>query len=125
MQAISSTKGVTLGEIASAVSLSQATVSSILDRLEKRELISRERSTIDKRRVHAYLTDQGLQVLRDAPMPLQEQFARQFADLQDWEQSMITSALQRVACMMDADHIDASPILDVGTLDRPIAPPQD
>ncbi len=124
MQAISSTKGVTLGEIASAVSLSQATVSSILDRLEKRELISRERSTVDKRRVHAYLTDQGLQVLRDAPLPLQEQFARQFADLQDWEQSMITSALQRVACMMDADHIDASPILDVGTLDRPIDPPK-
>ena len=122
MQAISSTEGVTLGEIASTVSLSQATVSSILDRLEKRELISRERSTVDKRRVHVYLTNRGLQVLRDAPLPLQEQFARQFSDLQEWEQSMIISALQRVAHMMDADHIDASPILDVGSLDRPIEP---
>ncbi len=28
------------------------------------------------------------------------------------------AALQRVAYMMDAQHIDASPILDVGTLDR-------
>ena len=122
MQAISSTRGVTLGEIANTVSLSQATVSSILDRLEKRGLITRERSTVDKRRVHAYLTDQGLGVLRDAPLPLQAQFARQFAELQEWEQSMIISALQRVAHMMDADHIDASPILDVGTLDRPGEP---
>ncbi|MCB1687460.1 MAG: MarR family transcriptional regulator [Halioglobus sp.] len=118
MQAIDNTEGVTLGEIATTVSLSQATVSSILDRLEKRGLIARERSTVDKRRVHAYLTAQGLQVLKDAPLPLQDQFARQFADLQEWEQGMIISALQRVAHMMDAHHIDASPILDVGTLDR-------
>lgn len=119
MQAIHNTEGVTLGEIASAVSLSQATVSSILDRLEKRELIMRKRSTVDKRRVHAYLSEKGQQVLRDAPLPLQDQFARQFAELQEWEQSMIISSLQRVAHMMDAEHIDASPILDVGTLDRP------
>jgi DNA-binding MarR family transcriptional regulator len=119
MQAISNTEGATLGEIATSVSLSQATVSSILDRLEKRGLIARERSTVDKRRVHAHLTDQGLQVLREAPLPLQEQFARQFDDLQEWEQSMIICALQRVANMMDADHIDASPILEIGTLDSP------
>ena len=31
---------------------------------------------------------------------------------------MIISSLQRVAQMMDAQHIDASPILDVGILDR-------
>ena len=122
LQAINSTKGVTLSEIAHSVSLSQATVSSILDRLEKRELITRERSTVDKRRVHAYLTEYGRQVLRDAPLPLQEQFTRQFSALEEWEQSMIISALQRVAMMMDADHIDASPILDVGTLDRPVEP---
>jgi hypothetical protein len=33
---------------------------------------------------------------------------------------MIISALQRVAQMMDAQHIDASPVLDVGVLDRHI-----
>lgn len=31
---------------------------------------------------------------------------------------MIISSLQRIARMMDARHIDASPVLDVGTLDR-------
>lgn len=122
MQAISNTEGVTLGEVASAVSLSQATVSSILERLEKRGLISRERSTVDKRRVHAYLTEEGAAVLSAAPLPLQDQFARQFAELQEWEQTMIISSLQRVAHMMDAEHIDASPILDVGTLDRVAKP---
>jgi hypothetical protein len=31
---------------------------------------------------------------------------------------MIISSLQRVAQMMDAQHIDASPVLDIGKLDR-------
>ena len=68
--------------------------------------------------MHAYLTDQATDVLKEAPIPLQDHFARQFGDLQEWEQTMIISSLQRVAQMMDAEHIDASPVLDVGILDR-------
>lgn len=109
---------VTIGEIANEMSLSQATVTTILDRLEKRGLVFRERSKEDKRKVHAYLTDAAAETLRDAPVPLQDQFTRQFGDLQEWEQTMIISALQRVAQMMDAQHIDASPVLDIGILDR-------
>ncbi len=109
---------VTIGELANEVSLSQATVTTILDRLEKRGYVYRERSKEDKRKVHAYLTDEAYDTLKDAPIPLQEHFARQFGDLQEWEQTMIISSLQRVAQMMDAQHIDASPVLDIGKLDR-------
>jgi hypothetical protein len=86
--------------------------------LEKRELVYRQRSETDKRKVHAFLTDAALEILKNAPIPLQEQFTRQFGDLQDWEQTMIISALKRVAQMMDAQHIDAAPVLDIGLLDR-------
>lgn len=108
----------TIGELANDISLSQATVTTILDRLEKRKLVFRERSTTDKRKVHAGLTDEGVEILKKAPIPLQDQFTKQFSDLKEWEQTMIISSLQRVAQMMDAQHIDASPFLDVGTLDR-------
>ena len=118
MQAIREKGQVTIGALAKEISLSQATVTTILDRLEKRGLVYRERSSEDKRKVHAYLTDKGLDFIRDAPTPLQEHFVRQFRDLREWEQSMIISSLQRVALMMDAEHIDASPVLDVGDLDR-------
>lgn len=118
MQTIRDKGQVTIGELASEVSLSQATVTTILDRLEKRKLVYRQRSETDKRKVHAYLTDEAVEILKNAPIPLQEQFTRQFSDLQEWEQTMIISALKRVAQMMDAQHIDASPVLDVGMLDR-------
>ncbi len=118
LRAIHDQGEVTIGEIANEVSLSQATVTTILDRLEKRELVYRVRSNRDKRKVHAYLTEAGRDLLQNAPLPLQEHFIRQFKDLKNWEQTMILSSLQRVVQMMDAQHLDAAPMLDVGDLDR-------
>lgn len=118
LQTIRDKGQVTIGELANEISLSQATVTTILDRLEKRNLIYRERSKEDKRKVHAFLMEEGINVLKDAPIPLQDQFSSQFNVLQEWEQTMIISSLQRIAQMMDAQHIDASPVLDLGVLDR-------
>jgi len=105
---------VTIGELAQEMSLSQATVTTILDRLEKRGLVYRQRSQTDKRKVHAYLTETAT----ETPIPLQDRFTREFSKLDEWEQAMIMSAIKRVAQMMDAQHIDASPVLDIGLLDR-------
>jgi len=118
LQTIRDNGDATIGALASEISLSQATVTTILDRLEKRGFIYRERSKEDKRKVHAHLTETGIEILKDAPIPLQEQFSSQFEMLQQWEQTMIIASLQRVAQMMDAQNIDAAPVLDIGTLDR-------
>ena len=118
LQTIRNKGQVTIGELANAISLSQATITTILDRLEKRELVYRVRSTEDKRKVHAHLTEAATEILKTAPVPLQEHFTRQFLELHDWEQTTIISSLQRIGHMMDAQHIDASPVLDLGALDR-------
>ena len=118
LQSIQNMGEVSIGEISKKISLSQATVTSILDRLVDKGLVYRERSTEDKRKVHAYLTEDAVALIKDAPAPLQEQFTKQFRALNEWEQSMMISSLQRIAQMMDAEEIDASPVLDLGILDR-------
>ena len=118
LQAIRAHGEITMGDIAAEVSLSQATITTILDRLEARSLVTRERGSTDKRRVYARLTSAGEAVLKEAPEPLQETFVRRFGELADWEQSQIISAVERIATMMDAADIDASPVLDVGAIDR-------
>jgi DNA-binding MarR family transcriptional regulator len=118
LQLIRSQPGGTVKELADAMSLSQATVTSIMDRLESRGLIVRVRSQTDKRKIHPQLTDSGSALLDTAPTPLQDSFVRKFDQLQSWEQHMIIASLQRVAEMMDAEAIDASPFLDIGSLDR-------
>ena len=107
----------TIGTIAERVSLSVATVTAILDRLERQVLISRRRSDQDRRRVYAFLTPIGKDRLKNAPPALQYEFVDAFNALDDWEQSYITAAFQRVAQMMNAEAIEASPLLAV----QPIA----
>jgi DNA-binding MarR family transcriptional regulator len=104
----------TVTEIARHVSLSQATVTTILNRLEAKGLVRRVRSTADKRRVNINLTDPGRELLVAAPQPLQDSFTDRFSALDDWEQHMIVAALERVATMMDAADLDAAPLLVPG-----------
>lgn len=118
LQLIRSQKQATVRELSDAMSLSQATVTSIMDRLESRGLVTRIRSAKDKRKVHPQLTVEGEAILAKAPAPMQDSFVRKFDQLSSWEQHMIIASLQRVAEMMDASDIDASPFLDIGSLDR-------
>lgn len=118
LQAIRRSGAVPTGEVARKVNLSQATVTLILDRLESRGLVHRVRSEQDKRKVNVSLTEEGQGVVDGSPTPLQANFVERFRELHDWERGMIIAALQRVAQMMDAESIDASPYLDIGAIDR-------
>ncbi len=117
LKELSSLGPVSVGELTRAVHLSQPTVTGILDRLERRGLIERRRSEQDKRRVHVGLTPRGDELLADSPPVLQEEFTRQFQQLEDWEQTQILSSLQRVVAMMEARHIEATPILTSDPVD--------
>jgi DNA-binding MarR family transcriptional regulator len=102
---------VSVGTVARAVSLSQGTVTDIVERMEKRGLLDRRRSDLDRRRVLVRATDSGKQILERATPLMQESFARRFNHLQDWEQAMILSSLQRLVSIMDVRIIKAEPIL--------------
>lgn len=104
------------GELASRVSLSQGTVTDILNRLEQRGLIKRIRDTQDRRRVMVEATDSALALLAQSPPLLQERFAQRFNNLQEWEQTQLLASLQRIAAMMDAEDIDAAPVLSSGSV---------
>jgi len=105
-----------ISEIAKNVSLSQATVTSILDRLGQQGFTIRQRSDKDKRKVSIVLTDKAKEILNLNPSLLQESFTEQFDKLQNWEKNMLLSSLQRLADMMNASNIESQPILASGPL---------
>lgn len=118
LQTIRQLGEVAISRVAKEINLTQATVTTILDRLEQRGLVYRQRDSEDKRVVHALLTADGASLLEKAPIGLQRQFLDAFDALVPWERSWVLGALQRVGQMMQADDIDASPVLDVGDIDR-------
>ncbi|MDA3957039.1 MarR family winged helix-turn-helix transcriptional regulator [Oceanispirochaeta sp.] len=105
-----------ISAIAREVSLSQATVTSILDRLEQQGFAQRERSSQDKRKVKILLTEKSKMILDTNPSLFQEEFTDEFETLEEWEKHMIISSLQRMATMLKAEKIDSSPVLYSGPL---------
>ena len=103
-------------DIAKEIALSAATVTTIIDRLESRSLVIRTRSKTDKRKVHLSLSESGKLLLSSSPKPLQDHFIKRYQNLEEWEQSQLLSAVERIASMMDAEKLDAAPVLLVGQI---------
>lgn len=106
-----------VSELAKAVNLSQATVTGILDRLEKKSMVERLRSEVDRRKVLVSPTSSAETALSGAPPLLQEHFTSAFEILPDWQQHQILSSLQRIVALMEAGDVVAGPILTTGPLD--------
>ncbi len=117
LQSISAHDKLSVTQVSKIVSLSQATVTDITKRLEKKNYISRTRGTEDKRRTNIALTEKGKAILDTVPPLLQEQFTERFSQLESWEQLMIESSFERVVSMMSAEDIDASPIMITGSME--------
>lgn len=118
LQQLSHFDSLAVSEISKSVSLSQGTVTEILIRLEKKGVIVKRKSDQDKRRSLISITEIGKQLLKDAPSPLQDDFTKSFHSLEEWEQQMILSSINRVVSMMSAEKIEASPFLVAGPIEN-------
>jgi DNA-binding MarR family transcriptional regulator len=106
-----------IGVLAQHINLSNATLTGIVDRLEKRQLVERVRSTNDRRQVIVRVTGRGKAILSESPPLLQDRFIEELGKLDKERQTAILESLEQVAAMMQAGHLDAAPMLSV----QPIA----
>jgi DNA-binding MarR family transcriptional regulator len=76
-----SREGLPCGEIASRMITRDPDITRLLDRLEKRSVISRCRETKDRRTVMARITDEGLKLLARLDEPVQAGHRKQLGHL--------------------------------------------
>lgn len=115
LKALNSLGETTVGRLAEYVNSSKPTVTDILNRLEKQQLVTRIRSDKDKRCVQVKVTGLALKKLGKSPPLLQEAFAQRFEELQKWEQFQLLSSLHKVAELMDMKTLNNSLFLSNGT----------
>lgn len=108
-----------LKELAGQVDLSASTVVGIVDRLEKKGLVRRERSTKDRRQVLIHASEEGAIVASGSPSPLQDRLAEALDALPELERVAIALSLERVVDLMEIGQVDAAPILDTGVSLQP------
>jgi DNA-binding MarR family transcriptional regulator len=95
---------IAIGEIAKKISLSQATVTDIIDRLTIKSLVTRTKNNLDRRQVLIKITSNGINIINKRPSLLQEEFLIEFNKLQKWEQHLLLSSVERIALMMKKEN---------------------
>ncbi|MAK61586.1 MAG: MarR family transcriptional regulator [Ponticaulis sp.] len=105
-----------VGWVSDQTRLKAATITSLVDRLEERGMVSRRRCDTDRRRVWIAIEPAGLEALNVTPDYLQEVFERRFEKLEDWQKSMLVASLELTTRLLDAENIDAAAILDLSNL---------
>lgn len=102
--------------LATQMGVSQATVSALVDKLVAQGLVERVPSREDRRQTNVTVTVDGRARMKRAPDALQQRYVRKFLDMADWEQAQLVATLERVADMLDARGLDASPVLTTGEI---------
>jgi DNA-binding MarR family transcriptional regulator len=87
--------------IAREIHVSPSTVVGILDRLEDKGLVRRERGREDRRTVFVTHTPAGAALALEAPSPLQKHLADALNALPELEQATITLSLERIVALME------------------------
>jgi DNA-binding MarR family transcriptional regulator len=100
---------VTASAIASHILLSPSTVIGILDRLETKGLVQRDRDLKDRRMIWISLTEQGKIVASNAPSPLQDTLAEAIVELPESEVLKIVESLERIVELMQTHNVELEP----------------
>lgn len=106
----------TLASLAEEVGLSSSTMVGVVDRLEKKGMVVRNRAITDRRSVNIIITEVGKDYLQNSPKLLQDRLVNSLSNINDSEKQIILESLEKISTILDAEDIDASPVLDSGGL---------
>lgn len=92
----------TLKAIGRAIQLSPSTVVGIVDRLEEKGLVHRQRDTRDRRNVFVAVTAAGQTILANAPSALPNGFSSALGALPEPERQALVVSLEQFATLLEA-----------------------
>lgn len=107
-----------VGDIATITHLKHATITALVDKMVSRSFVSRCKYEEDRRRVWLKLEPKGQDAIESAPNLLQETFSVRFEKLPEYQQAMLVAALEQVASILDAENIEAAPVLHTGAINE-------
>lgn len=93
-------------ELAEALGRSKAQMTAIIDALEERELVRRERHAVDRRFISVYLTEAGRAVLAEASPARSEAIVALMRELSGDQRQRLTRLCKRLLRVLDPDAED-------------------
>lgn len=96
--------GIKVSQLAATLSIHRSTCSNMLDKLEEKEFIIRDRSRSDQRTVHIFITDLGKNILKKAPSPQSGKLNDALQQLAPHQLTNLESSLQDVLDALSVDQ---------------------
>jgi DNA-binding MarR family transcriptional regulator len=95
-------------QVAKRMMVKSSTVTGVVDRLESKGFVKRERNSPDRRIINIQLTEDGKKIVEIAPPPIQQQVIEGLQKLPHSELNEIIFSFSKLTKMLDVQDIDVT-----------------
>ena len=112
LKTISQNEILSLGELGRRMYLHPSTITGLIDRLEKKGLVERDRDQTDRRVIKLRLTSKGKGLVKRAPNPIQGKMIYGLRKLKREELNSIHHSVQKLVEVMEVQDVKATFFFD-------------
>jgi len=112
LKTISQNGKLSLGELTKKMYLHPSTITGVVDRLEKKGYVSRDRGQGDRRVINVQLTPQGKKLVKRAPNPVQGKMIYGLRRLKKKKLNSIYDSVNKLVEIMEAQHVKVTFFFD-------------
>jgi DNA-binding MarR family transcriptional regulator len=108
LRSIADNDGLPLGKLSKMMYLHPSTVTGVIDRLEAKGHVERDRDRADRRVVKVRLTSTGAALVKEAPSPIQGKMIYGLRKLRRKDLDVIYQSVQKLAEIAEAENVKAT-----------------
>jgi MarR family transcriptional regulator, organic hydroperoxide resistance regulator len=112
VKTLSANGSLSLGELSEKMYLHPSTISGVVDRLERKKYVLRDRGQDDRRVVKVKLTAEGQRLAKKAPNPVQGKMIFGLGNLKRNQLNSIYDSLQQLVKIMEAQNVKVTFFFD-------------
>jgi len=112
LKTISQNENLSLSNLSKRMYLHPSTITGLMDRLEKKGYVARNRDQVDRRVISVQLTPKGKSLIRKAPNPVQGKMIYGLRNLNREELDSIYHSFQKLVEIMEAQNVKVTFFFD-------------
>jgi DNA-binding MarR family transcriptional regulator len=112
LKTISQNESLTLSELSETMYLHPSTITGVIDRLEKKGYVTRNRDKVDRRVIYVQLTANGKKLAKRAPNPAQGKMIYGLKNLKKNELNLIYHSVQKLVEIMEVEDVKVTFFFD-------------
>jgi len=112
LKTISQNESMSLSDLSARMYLHPSTITGVIDRLEKKGYVTRNRDRVDRRVIYVQLTAEGRRLSKRAPNPAQGKMIYGLKRLKKGELNLIYDSVQELVKIMEVENVKVTFFFD-------------